>query len=380
MTADLQIYLVGGAVRDDLLGLSVTERDWVVVGATPAQMRTLGYLPIDADFPVFRHPESGDEYALARREIKHGEGYRGFDVYAGPDVTLEQDLARRDLTINAIARDRDGGFIDPFGGRSDLDAGLLKHVSPAFVEDPVRVLRAARFAAKLGRYGFRVAHSSHRLMRAMVERGDMQYLKPERVWRETNKAMQTEQPWRYFEVLHRCGALHTLMPPLAAAMGEPQGHAGQSDSPPMAALKRISTQHQQPSVRISAVLMSCVSLADDADALVGRLRADRPTAELLRRVLVVGELAEPARAGEPSALAEMIRRWRALASPDIALAAAAVIDAQHEEAVLQPLLSRALPAVARVSAETLRESGVEGRELGRLLERERVRAIAAALE
>jgi len=160
----MKIYLVGGAVRDRLLGLPVEERDWVVTGATEQEMAALGYQQVDADFPVFLHPESGEEYALARREVKTGPGYKGFRIETGPDVTLEEDLARRDLTINAMAEADDGTLIDPYGGRDDLEAGLLRHVTPAFVEDPVRLPRVARFAAKLAGYGFRVAHDTFTLM------------------------------------------------------------------------------------------------------------------------------------------------------------------------------------------------------------------------
>jgi tRNA nucleotidyltransferase (CCA-adding enzyme) len=168
----MQIYLVGGAVRDKLLGLPVRERDWVVVGATPEAMVKLGYRPVGKDFPVFLHPDTHEEYALARTERKTAPGYKGFVVHADPDVTLEEDLRRRDLTINAIAEAADGTLIDPFNGREDLDQGLLRHVSPAFVEDPVRILRVARFAARFAKWGFKVAHGTHALMQRMVDNGE----------------------------------------------------------------------------------------------------------------------------------------------------------------------------------------------------------------
>ncbi|HHO68262.1 MAG TPA: multifunctional CCA tRNA nucleotidyl transferase/2'3'-cyclic phosphodiesterase/2'nucleotidase/phosphatase, partial [Gammaproteobacteria bacterium] len=190
----METYLVGGAVRDELLGLPVKERDWVVVGATPEQMRALGFRQVGRDFPVFLHPETGEEYALARTERKSGHGYTGFTVHASPDVTLEQDLARRDLTINAMAMTPDGELIDPFNGREDLENGLLRHVSPAFVEDPVRILRVARFAARFAKWGFHVAHATHALMRRMVADGEVDYLVPERVWAELEKALATDSP------------------------------------------------------------------------------------------------------------------------------------------------------------------------------------------
>ena len=194
----MEIYLVGGAVRDKLLGLPVKDRDWVVVGATPAAMTELGYKIVGADFPVFLHPETREEYALARTERKSGQGYKGFTVYAGPDVTLEQDLARRDLTINAMAEDAAGRLIDLFDGAADLKRGILRHVAPAFAEDPLRVLRVARFAA---RFGYPVAHETQALMGALVEAGEMETLVAERVWSELELPLGEKQPARFFEVL-----------------------------------------------------------------------------------------------------------------------------------------------------------------------------------
>jgi tRNA nucleotidyltransferase (CCA-adding enzyme) len=220
----MKIYLVGGAVRDTLLGLPVKERDWVVVGATPQQMIDLGYKPVGKDFPVFLHPETGEEYALARTERKSGHGYRGFTFHTDPGVTLEEDLVRRDLTINAMAMDADSELIDPFDGRADLDQGLLRHVSPAFREDPVRILRVARFAARFARFGFRVAHGTNALMRQMVESGEVDYLVPERVWKETSCALSEPTPERFFEVLRGCAALDRLFPEIARLFGIPQPH------------------------------------------------------------------------------------------------------------------------------------------------------------
>ncbi|MEJ2322845.1 MAG: multifunctional CCA addition/repair protein [Gammaproteobacteria bacterium] len=220
----MRIYLVGGAVRDTLLDLPVTERDWVVVGATPEEMLELGYKPVGKDFPVFLHPETGEEYALARTERKSGHGYRGFTFHTDAQVTLEDDLVRRDLTINAMAMDGKGNLIDPFNGREDLDQGLLRHVSPAFREDPVRILRVARFAARFARLGFRVSHGTNALMRQMVENGEVDYLVPERVWKETSRALAEPSPQRFFEVLRGCGALDRLFPEIARLFGVPQPH------------------------------------------------------------------------------------------------------------------------------------------------------------
>ena len=215
----MEIYLVGGAVRDRLLGLPVKDRDWVVVGATPEAMTALGYKIVGTDFPVFLHPETKEEYALARTERKSGKGYKGFTVYAGPDVTLEQDLARRDLTINAMAEDAAGRLIDLFDGANDLKRGILRHVAPAFAEDPLRVLRVARFAA---RFGYPVAHETQILMRTLVEAGEMETLVAERVWSELERALAEKQPVRFLEVLRECGALQRLLPELDALFGVPQ--------------------------------------------------------------------------------------------------------------------------------------------------------------
>src|SRR5512135_2462122 len=215
----MKTYTVGGAVRDELLGLPVQDRDWVVVGATPEEMVRQGFRPVGKDFPVFLHPETQEEYALARTERKTARGYKGFQVYAAPEVTLEEDLARRDLTINAIAKDAQGNFIDPHHGRDDLQAGILRHVSPAFVEDPVRVLRVARFAA---RFGFRIADETLELMRTMAVNGEVDALVPERVWQELARGLMEKKPSRMFDALRTCGALARIMPELDALFGVPQ--------------------------------------------------------------------------------------------------------------------------------------------------------------
>jgi len=219
----MKTYLVGGAVRDELLGLPVRERDWVVVGATPEMLTARGFRAVGRDFPVFLHPETNEEYALARTERKTGPGYRGFVTQFSPDVTLEQDLERRDLTINAMARDATTGeLVDPFGGQRDLAARVLRHVSVAFVEDPVRVLRVARFAARFAPLGFSVAPETMTLMREIAARGELDALVPERVWQETQRALEQPAPWKYFEVLREADALPVIFPELHALFGVPQ--------------------------------------------------------------------------------------------------------------------------------------------------------------
>lgn len=218
----MQVYLVGGAVRDHLLGHPYHEKDYVVVGATPEQLLAQGYQPVGKDFPVFLHPETKDEYALARTERKSGHGYHGFEFYTDVNVTLEQDLIRRDLTINAIAMDDAGNVYDPYGGQRDLEQRVLRHVSNAFVEDPLRVLRIARFAARYKALGFKVADETLELMQELAQSGELQALTPERVWKETSRALMEDHADEYFEVLRACGALKVLFPEIDALYGIPQ--------------------------------------------------------------------------------------------------------------------------------------------------------------
>ena len=256
----MKAFVVGGAVRDDLLGLPVADRDWVVVGATPEEMVRLGYRPVGKDFPVFLHPRTHEEYALARTERKSGRGYKGFTVYAAPDVTLEQDLARRDLTINAMAKDEEGRLIDPFGGEKDLREGVLRHVSEAFEEDPVRILRVARFVA---RFGFRIAPQTEALMRCMVELGEADHLVAERVWQEFSRGLMEKHPARMLEVLERCGLTARVMPEI------------KNDR---AALERAAQALAPPAVRFAVLTWG---LSPEAiEALCERIRAPNEEREL----------------------------------------------------------------------------------------------------
>jgi tRNA nucleotidyltransferase (CCA-adding enzyme) len=375
----MKFYLVGGAVRDGLLGLPVAERDWVVVGADEAAMREHGFVAADQTFPVFLHPETGEEYALARREVKRGEGYRGFEVYSGPDVTLEEDLRRRDLTINAMAQDEAGQVTDPYGGREDLDAGLLRHVSDAFVEDPLRVLRIARFSARLSEHGFRIAHDTHRLMCRMVESGGMRHITAERLWREMVAAMRAAQPWRFFEVLHGCSALHELIPPLAEAMGEMHAHGDRPDSQPIAALKRMAAASLDPSQRLVATLLACSKSVPEAEDLARLLRADRETGLLLKRATAGCSTYKDAEQGDVDALLALAVLWRGFdAGSDIA-APLAVCEAQSAHPVVGSYLQLALPAARAVSVAHLRRQGLAGAEIGRRLMLARRDAMQAAL-
>jgi tRNA nucleotidyltransferase (CCA-adding enzyme) len=262
----MQVYLVGGAVRDELLGLSAPERDWVVVGATPEELQRAGYRAVGREFPVFLHPETDEEYALARLERKTGPGYRGFETQFSPQVTLEQDLQRRDLTINAMARAADGTLVDPYGGQRDLEQRLLRHVSPAFVEDPVRVLRVARFAARLSAFGFTLAPETRELMRFMVANGEISALVPERVWREMQRALGEANPWVFFDVLQDCGALPVLLPEL-------DWDAAQRD-----ALRRAVQIGAEPPVRFAALLADMAP--EKIKVLCERLRVPNDYREL----------------------------------------------------------------------------------------------------
>ena len=218
----MKIFEVGGSIRDELLGLQNQDRDYVVVGATPEEMAALGYKPVGADFPVFLHPDTHDEYALARTERKTAPGYQGFVFHTSPDVTLEEDLARRDFTVNAIARGADGTLIDPYNGVADANARILRHVGDAFLEDPVRVLRGARFAARFAALGFQIAPETKALMRSITDSGELDHLVPERVWQELSRGMLEDTPSKMFEVLRDCGALARLLPEVDSLFGVPQ--------------------------------------------------------------------------------------------------------------------------------------------------------------
>jgi len=253
----VNIYRVGGSVRDELLGRRDADRDWVVVGATPEWLIASGFRPVGRDFPVFLHPETHEEYALARTERKHGRGYRGFEFFASPEVTLEDDLKRRDLTVNAMARAEDGTLIDPYGGAADLRAGILRHVSPAFAEDPLRVLRVARFAA---RFGFAVAPETMALMRAIAAGGELALLSPERVWQELARGLMEPAPSRLVAVLRDCGALAQLLPEVDAALGGPRSARATS-----AAGRRLAAALDYAAAKSYALPVRYAVLAQDLD-------------------------------------------------------------------------------------------------------------------
>lgn len=280
----METYVVGGAVRDELLGLPVKDRDHVVVGATPEQMVELGYKPVGKDFPVFLHPETHEEYALARTERKVGRGYKGFQVFASPEVTLEEDLARRDLTVNAIARAENGELVDPYNGVSDIKARILRHVSPAFIEDPVRILRVARFAARFT--NFSIAPETMELMRWMVEAGEVDALVPERVWQELSRGLMEHKPSRMFETLLDCGALNKILPEVERLWGVPQPaqHHPEIDTGVhvMMVLDYAASRHYSLPVRFAALTHDLGKGTTPKDALPRHIGHEERSVHLLR--------------------------------------------------------------------------------------------------
>ncbi len=402
----MKIYLVGGAVRDQLLGLPVRERDWVVVGSTPQEMQARGFKQVGRDFPVFLHPETGEEYALARTERKTAPGYTGFEVHAAPDVTLEEDLRRRDLTINAIARAEDGTLIDPFGGRDDLRDGLLRHVSPAFAEDPVRILRAARFAARFARYGFHVAHGTQALMKRMVEAGEVDALVPERVWTELVRALGEDRPSRFFEVLQRCGALARVIPELDRLFGVPQPHRHHPEVDAgvhaLMVLDQAVRLSPEPSVRFAALMHDLGKAETPPEILPRHIGHENRSAQLVQQVCA--RLKAPAqfrdlavlvarfhhhchRAAElrPSTLLDTLEALDAFRRPErferflLACMADARGRTGHEDDPYPQadLLRAALTAAAGVDPRDLVQSGLTGEALGHALREKRIAAVRA---
>jgi tRNA nucleotidyltransferase (CCA-adding enzyme) len=400
----MQIYLVGGAVRDKLLGLEVKDRDYVVVGATPEDMVAQGYRPVGADFPVFLHPQTKEEYALARTERKIALGYKGFNVYAAPDVTLEDDLRRRDLTINAMAEAADGTLIDPYGGADDLRDGLLRHVSPAFAEDPVRILRVARFAARFAKWGFKVAHGTHALMRRMVENGEVDALVPERVWAELVRALGEDRPSVFFQVLRACGALDRLFPEIAALFGvpQPEKHHPEIDTGVHVMLVLDQAARLSPDARVRfAALMHDLGKgvtppaewprhighegkgAELVAALCARLRVPNDFRDLA--VLVARYHAHCHRAAELTAttLLDTLQALDAFRQPErvemfvLACEADARGRTGHADAVYPQadIFRRAYAAARAVDTAAVARAGGAGPQIGERIRRERINAI-----
>lgn len=372
----MQIYLVGGAVRDNLLGLPVQERDYVVVGASAAQLSALGFVCIDQTFPVFKHPHSGDEYALARRESKIACGYKGFKVEFGLDVTIEEDLARRDLTINAIAVDEVGNIIDPYNGIADLHARRLLHITPAFADDPVRLLRLARFAAQLWHLGFRITHSTLKILRAMAQPDEIQSLMPQLMHKIMLRALATASPWRFFLTLQRANALALLLPELAAAMGETPPHSINEPSLPMLALQRATAITTNIAVRFAALMATVVTTPIAAVTLCNNLKIERNISNLL--ILAVTWPASRVVTASAQILVEILETNRFLHAPEKLTALTQVWQAVEPILgnVATTRLTTALQIASAIHAEHLQEKGLTGADLGAALRQHRILAIA----
>ena len=384
----MQIYLVGGAVRDKLLGLPVTECDWVVVGATPDAMLELGYQPVGREFPVFLHPETKEEYALARTERKTGPGYTGFETCADPDITLEEDLLRRDLTINAMAETPAGELIDPYGGRDDLDNGLLRHVSPAFAEDPVRVLRIARFAAYFAKWGFRVAHTTNTLMRTMVNNGEVGHLVPERVWAELMKALATDKPARFFNVLAACGALHTLFPEFMSLEQDDTADSHGQTAIELAVLEQAVTLSDDIAVRFAALVCDLDRGtaggfdSDGLEALCERHRVPNACRELAGMALQQRNQVQAADSLAAVQLLDLLTALDAFRRPERLDQFLLVCEADaraNQHAFHGEYLQKALAAARSVRADDLQQQGLSGKEIGAALHQKRITAIDSTL-
>jgi tRNA nucleotidyltransferase (CCA-adding enzyme) len=385
----MEIYLVGGAVRDRRLGLPVRERDWVVVGSTPEEMRKLGYRPVGKDFPVFLHPETRDEYALARTERKTGHGYTGFETCADPGITLEQDLLRRDLTINAMAESPEGELIDPYNGETDLENGVLRHVSPAFSEDPVRILRVARFAARFAHWGFRVAHATNDLMRDMVGNGEVDHLVPERVWAELEKALMEKTPARFFDVLYGCGALARLFPEIEPLYHDrsPREHGhGETVLPALEQSVRHSTQAD---IRFAALVCDIrnheagVFDAEHLSALCDRLRVPNTFRELGRMALLHSHRARTAATLDATQRLELLEALDAFRRPERLgqFLQVCVIEAEaRDQQDTSAQLGAALAAARSVDTGSLQQQGLSGKAIGAAIREARIEAIGKAMQ
>ena len=383
----MQIYKVGGAVRDRLLGRAVSEVDWVVVGATPEEMQARGFRPVGADFPVFLHPQSGEEYALARTERKSGRGYGGFTFHASPQVSLEEDLIRRDLTINAIAEDPQGRLIDPYGGQRDLQARVLRHVSPAFAEDPLRVLRVARFAARYAELGFHIAGETLQLMRQLARSGELSALTAERSWKEISRALMEPRPDVFVQVLDDCGALAELFPELLPCLAA--GHGQRL----LGTLQRCALHAQPLPVRWACLLLGCsiptASEAEDAqaarlqaiDAVNRRSKAPRDCQELALLLGRFHQAAGDAHQQSAETLLDMLQHFDIYRRPErfeqflAACEMNAAADSDEQRFPQADYLRAAASAARAVAVKPLLDQGLQGAELGKALAAARLEAL-----
>lgn len=389
----MQIYKVGGAVRDRLLGKPVADTDWVVVGATGDEMLVKGYRPVGMDFPVFLHPLTGEEYALARTERKVGRGYGGFVFHASPEVTLEEDLIRRDLTINAMAEDGHGHIIDPYHGRRDLEARILRHVSSAFAEDPLRVLRVARFAARYAPEGFSIAEETLQLMRELSESGELLALTPERSWKEISRALMEREPQVFFQVLRDCHALKVLFPEVDSLFETFDEQGSSLGDRALAALHQAACHEQPLAVRWACVLHAVALAPEDAAAeqrklalkqlkTIGvRFKAPKECQELAQLLGQYLSSAQHALQLEAPAVLELLQSFDVYRRPqrfDAFLKACemiAVARGSSSGATQTAYLLGAAETARHVEAQPLIEQGLAGQALGEALKRARLDAV-----
>ena len=400
----MQIFKVGGAVRDQLLGRAVVDIDWVVVGATPEQMRAEGFRPVGDDFPVFLHPKTSEEYALARTERKSGHGYGGFTFHTSPDVTLEDDLLRRDLTVNAMAQDANGTIFDPYGGQADLAARVLRHVSPAFAEDPLRVLRVARFAARYAYLGFSVAPETLNLMRQLSESGELAHLTAERIWQEFAHALMEDNPEVFIQVLHDCGALKALLPEVDVLFGVPQPaeHHPEIDTGVhiLSVLQQCARFKQTLNVRWACLLHDLGKGTTDPQAWPQHIAHEKHGLPLIKNVnkrfkapnecaelaLLVGEYhthAHRALELRPESLLKLLMKFDIMRRPQRFddFISASEMDSRGRLGLEERLypqaeyLRQAAATMRAVSVKPLLEQGLQGAELGQALNVERLNAL-----
>ena len=402
----MQVYLVGGAVRDQLLHIDIYDKDWVVVGSSPEQMLATGFTPVGKDFPVFLHPKTKQEYALARTERKTGAGYTGFACYYAPDVTLEEDLARRDLTINAIAQDNAGKLIDPYGGQRDLHNRLLRHVSDAFIEDPLRVLRVARFAAKFAHLGFTIADETMALMKQITQSGELQHLTAERVWQEWQKSLATQHPEIFISALRQCGALKVVLPELDRLFGVPQPEKWHPEIDTGVHTLMVAAQAAKLSssiaVRFAAQVhdlgkgvtpksewpshkMHCHTGINIIKALCERVRIPNECKELA--LLVCGQHSNIHRAAElkPSTKLKILDKLDAWRKPERLLDVLLCCQADHagrlgcEETPYpqRDIFLKAYQAALSVDVQLVIRDGFQGKAIKEELDKRRIAAISA---
>lgn len=401
----MEIYLVGGAVRDQLLGLPVKERDWVVIGETPESMMKQGFRPVGKDFPVFLHPQSREEYALARTERKTAPGYKGFTVHASPDVSLEQDLIRRDLTINAMAMTPEGLLVDPYGGRSDLERRIFRHISPAFAEDPVRILRIARFAARYAHLGFTLAEETRVLMQSMVTAGEVDHLVPERVWAELIKALNEKSPSAFFYTLKNCAALDKIFPEISCLFGvpQPEKHHPEIDTGihAMLCLEQAALLSPSPEVRFAALVHDLgKGLSPEAnwphhyahetqglpvlERMCARLRVPNSFKSLAMQVMQYHTHCHRAFELRASTITDMLAALGAYKPnnklPEFLLACEADAKGrtgfEHSPYPQAGLLSAAAKEAASVDTSAILNSELKGADIGEAIRRLRIKAVA----